>query len=168
MANTDLERKYFFKKQVTDAWQDITDAFKGVKVLSIEGFNELGDSTNVYNEQWYDGNTEDFYIVGNNIIRKNVDLSMTLIISRRYLDEVLHDFFDEEETYNKLVSELLNGDFYVYSEYTKLQAHVVCTKGFKPTTVDLHRGVKSYILVTIPLHLLEKPSIMSVTCALAT
>lgn len=168
MATTDLERKYFFKKQVTDAWQDITDAFKGVKVLSIDGFNELGDSVNIYAEQWIDSNTEDFYIVGENIIRKNADLSMTLIISRRYLDEVLHDFFDEQETYNKLVDELIGSDFYIYSEYTRLQAHVVCNKGFKPTTTDLHRGVKSYILVTIPLHLLDKPSIMSFTCALAT
>lgn len=164
MATTDLERKYFFKKQATDAWQDITKAFLGVKVLGIEGFNELGDTTNVYNEQWYDGNKEDFYIVGDSIVRKNVDLSMNIIVSRRYVPEAIHDFFDEEETYNRLVSELLSKDFYVYSDYTKLQAHVVCTKGFKPTTVDLHRGIKSYILVTIPLHLLDKPCDIKSTC----
>lgn len=166
MGNS-LERKYFYKKNANDNWIDFTVGFLGVRVLSIGGFNELSDSVNVYNEQWISSNTEDFYIVGDKIIRKNVDLSMTLIISRRYVDEALQDFYSEMIMYDKLVEGLLSNDFYIHSEYTKLQAHVVCNKGFKPTTMDLQRGSKSYILVTIPLHCLDKPKEANHPCSCA-
>lgn len=153
MADTTLEGKYFFKKTLDGTWKDITTEYAGVKVLKVDGFNELGDAVNTYNEQWFSSDVEDFCIVGDSIIRKNVDLSMTLIISRRYTSSAM----DEETVYNTLVSDLLSSDFYIYSSYTRKKAHVVCMKSFKPTTTDLHRGDKSYILVTIPLHTLSVP-----------
>jgi len=167
MANTDLERKYFFKKQASEDWVDITKAFLGVKVLGISGFGELGDAVNIYNEQWQESQEEDFLITGasGKIVRKNIDLSMNIIISRRYVDEGLHDFFDEQDIYDKFVGELLETDFYVYSEYTGMYAHVVCNKSFKPTTTDLQRGAKSHILVTIPLHCLDKPTRIVKECS---
>lgn len=169
MADTSLINKYFFKKEANDDWQDFSTAYKGVRVLRIEGLGELGDAVNVYSEQWMESQEEDFLITGSSgkIIRKNVDLSMTIIISRRYIDDSLIDFYDEMEMYNTLVDELLSEDFYIHSEYTKLQAHVVCNKGFKPTTMDFQRGRKSYILVTIPLHCLDKPKEANHPCSCA-
>ena len=156
MADTTLSGKYFFKNATTSgAWEDITVHFSGVKVLKIDGFDELGDAVNAYTEQWIDSQNEDMYIVGGDIVRKNVDLSMTLIISRRYVDG---GSIDEQKVYDGLMESLFNKDFYLYSAYTRKQAHVICIKSFKPTTVDLHRGDKSYILVTVPLHTLDKPT----------
>lgn len=157
MEDYTLNNKYFFKVNSTDDWQDFTLEYEGLKVLSISGFDELGDATNVYNEQWINSNAEDFYIVGNEIIRKNVDLSMTIIVSRRYAN---FDIYDEEKMYNHFVNTLLKKDFYIYSDYTEKVAHVVCNKGFKPTSQLLHRGEKSYILATITLHLLDKPTFL--------
>lgn len=153
MANTNLDNKYFFKLEETDEWQDISFVFQGLKVLKIDGFGERGDAINVYNEQWIGSQDEDFLITGSSgeIIRKNVDLNMTIIISRRYTEPFT---FDEQMMYDNFVDTLLSKDFYLYSDYFGLQAHVVCNKSFKPTTTDLNRGNKSYILATIPLHCL--------------
>ena len=154
MADTTLVNKYFFKRNAQDEWHDFATYFSGVRVLSIDGFLEEGDAVNVYNEQWIESNKEDFFVVGDKIIRKNGDLSMTLIISRRYTNLLI----DEMSIYKNVKDTLLGNDFYIKSSYTGLRAHVVCNKSFKPTTTMLNRGDKSYILVTIPLHLLDAVS----------
>ncbi len=159
MEDRTLKNKYFIRKSTSDNWTDITEAFYGVRILKLDGFNEVGDAVNVYTEQWVNSQEEDFY-VGNKdrrgkdlVIRKNVDLQMTIIISRRYVDGGI----DEQTTFNELKTYLLNrGDFYIKSAYTGLQAHVICIKGFKPTAQNLNRGNASYILATIPLHCLDE------------
>lgn len=160
MSGNDLVNKYFVRKTSTAAWEDITTKFDGVKVLSIDGFNERGEAVNVYNNQWVNSQKEDFLVTttdgeGNDVIvRENVDLSLTFIVSRRYANSAI----DEQTTYDNIVSYLCdNGDFYIKSAYVNKQAHVICTKSFKPTTQKLHRAENSYILATIPLHCLEKP-----------
>ena len=62
MANTELSNKYFVRKNTTDNWEDITTKFNGVKVLSIDGFNERGEAHNVYHEQWVSETKEDFLV----------------------------------------------------------------------------------------------------------
>ena len=148
--------KYFIKRAESDVWEDIAVKFPSVNVLSIEGMGEIGDSTNVYNEQWADSSVEDFQITSTQdnpstreIIRKNVDLSMTFICGERYGAQ------DTQTCYENFVSYIARqGDFWIKSGYTGLQAHVVCLKGFKPTTQKLQRGTKSYMMATAPLHCL--------------
>lgn len=161
MANTNLSNKYFVRKTSAAAWEDITTKFDGVKVLSIDGFNERGEEVNVYNEQWVNSQTEDFMVTttdvqGNDvIIRKNIDLSLSFIVSRRYANGAI----DEQTTYDNIVSYLCdNGDFYIKSAYVNKSAHVICLKSFKPTTQKLNRGKNSYILATITLHCLDAPT----------
>ena len=152
---TDLSNKYFIKRHSNDEWDDVTVKFKGVNILKVDGFNELGDAVNVYTEQWQESQTEDFAITGEsgNIIRKNVDLSLTFICGTRYgamNTQQVHDAFIEYMT--KL------GDFFIKSNYMDKEAHVVCLKGYKPTTQKLKRGVdNSYIMGTIELHTIEMP-----------
>lgn len=155
----DLSEKYYVRRNTTDEWEDITEKFVGVKILKIDGFNELGDAVNVYNEQWQESQSEDFLITGSsgNIIRKNVDLSLTFICGTRYgaiNTQQVHDTFIEYMT--KL------GDFFIKSKYTGKEVHVVCLKGYKPTTQKLHRGVSdSYIMGTVELHTLDMPQTSS-------
>lgn len=162
MKDYSLSNKYFFKANLSDEWKDFVLEYEGVKVLSITGFDELGDATNVYSEQWFNSNKEDFYVVGNEIVRKNGDLLMTIIVSRRYANL---DIYDEERMYSHFVNTLLKSDFYIYSDYTEKVAHVVCNKSFKPTSQLLNRGEKSYILATIPLHLIDKPTFFRNSCS---
>ena len=159
--NNNLKGKYFVRRKTNASWEDITTKFDGVKVLSIEGFNEIGDAVNVYTEQWIDEQAEDFLVVtqdngGNDvIIRQNVDLRMTFIVSRRYAANVI----DEETVYNTVVDYFTkHGGLYIKSVYPNKVAHVVCLKGFAPTTEKLHRGERSYILTTITLHCLDEPT----------
>lgn len=161
MANTELSNKYFIRKNTTDNWEDITTKFNGVKVLSIDGFNERGEAQNVYNAQWVSETTEDFLVTtkdenGNDIIiRSNVDISMTFIVGRRYATSTI----DEQTVYDSFVSYICEkGDFYIKSAYVNKSAHVICLKSFKPTAQKLHRGEKSYILATITLHCLDVPT----------
>lgn len=147
--------KYFIKRREADVWEDIAVKFPSVNVLSLEGMGQVGDSTNVYAEQWTGSETEDFQVTttdgqGNPVIvRKNVDIDMTFICGERYGAQ------DTQTCYDAFVAYIAKqGDFWIKSGYTGLQAHVVCLKGFKPTTQKLQRGTRSYMMATAPLHCL--------------
>lgn len=77
----------YYVKTGSDSYADITTMFAGVAVLSVDGFNEKGEAQNVCTQKWIESTTEDFCIVGSTIIRANVDLKMTFIVSRRYVDD---------------------------------------------------------------------------------
>lgn len=155
MAYTSLNNKYFIKKKATDTWQDIATTFDGVKILSITGFNEVGEAVNVYTQQWITSQEEDFMVTSSNVIRKNVDLEMTFIVGSRYASNA-SPYDDETQTiYNTFVDYITkNGDFYLRSTYTNKIAHVVCLQGVKITTERLHRNAQSYIMATATLHVL--------------
>lgn len=158
--NNELKDKYFVRKTESGNWQDIATKFNGVRILTLDGFNEVGEAVNIFTQQWVDSQAEDFMVtkqVNNHdvVIRKNVDLSMTIIVSRRYASTTI----DEQSVFNELREYFCNhGDFYIKSSYTNMQAHVVCLSGFKPTTQKLNRNEKSYIIATIPLHCLDMAS----------
>lgn len=153
MTTNGLSNKYFVRKNETDNWADITALFSGVKILSISGFDELGDSLNVFTQQWIGSQSEDYYLSGETIIRNNVDLSVTFIVGERY------GASDTQTVHDAFVSYMCKqGDFYLKSAYVNKYAHVVCLKSYKPTTQRLHRGRNSYIMGTITLHTLTSPS----------
>jgi hypothetical protein len=155
-----LENKYFFKKHEEDEWIDVTTAFDGLRILSVSGFGEYGEAVNVYNEQWVDSQEEDFFVTKkvnqlDMVVRKNTNLVMNIIISRRYASTSI----DEQSTYDAFANMVAtSGDFYIYSKYTNMVAHVICLDSFKPTTQLLNRGSKSYIMASITLHTLDMPS----------
>lgn len=157
---TDLSEKYYVRRYASDEWEDVTEKFVGVKILKIDGFNEKGDAVNIYNEQWMESQAEDFIVTGSsgNIIRKNIDLSLTFICGERYGAN------DTQECHADFVDWITkHGDFYIKSEYTNKEAHVICTKGYKPTTQKLQRGANnSYVIGTIDLHTLDIPTTSSV------
>lgn len=151
--------KYYVRRPDENEWSEITATFQGVHILSLDGTNSVGDSVNIFTQQWVDSQTEDFMVTtqdgqGHDVsIRKNVDLQLTFICGQRYgaMDtQQVHDNFIDYVT--------KHGDFYIKSKYTGKEAHVVCLKGYKPTTQKLQRGVMgSYIMGTIELHTLEMP-----------
>lgn len=151
--------KYYVRRTTSEGWKDISanDMFKGCYILSLDGTNAQGDAVNVFTQQYVDSQSEDYLLVGNNVIRKNVDLTLTFICGQRYgaLDtQQVHDDFIDYVT--------KHGDFYIKSKYTEKEAHVVCLKGYKPTTQKLQRGVMgSYIMGTIELHTLDMPQTSS-------
>ena len=161
MANN-LSNKYFVKRQESDSWQDVTTLFDGIKILSIKGFNEEGESVNVYSEQWVNSQTEDFLVTTKDendndvVIRKNVDLEMTFIAGSRYS---ANGNVDTQTVYDLFKDYICkHGDFYIKSSYSGKFARVVCLKGLKPTTEKLHRGNNSYIIATTTLHTLDSVS----------
>lgn len=164
---TTLNDRYFIKRKATDAWTDVCAAFNGVKILAIDGFNEQGDAVNVYTAQWVNRQNEDFLVTTQEagrdvIIRQNVDLQMTFIAGPRFAGYATPEVDDTQAIYNTFVDYIAKGgDFYIRSSYTGKEAHVVCLKSFKPTTQRLHRGSRSYILATAPLHCLDDPQVYS-------
>lgn len=148
-----LSNKYFVKKTLGGAWEDVTTKFVGVKILSVDGMDELGDAQNVYTAQWVNSQTEDYHLSGNTIIRSNVDINVTFIVGERY------GASDTQTVHNTFTNYMCKqGDFYIRSAYTGEYAHVVCLKGYKPTTKKLHRGTNSFIMGTITLHTLSSPT----------
>ena len=148
-----LSNKYFVKRTAGGSWEDVTTKFAGIKILSIDGMNELGDAQNVYTAQWVNSQVEDYHLTGGSVIRTNVDISVTFVAGQRY------GAANTQSAHDAFVNYMCNqGDLYIKSTYTGKYAHVVCIKGYKPTTQKLHRGSNSYILGTITLHTLDKPS----------
>ena len=156
--------KYYIKRTDNETYADITSVFDGISVLSLSGFGSRGDSINVFTQQWIDSQSEDFMVTKKEqgsdvIIRQNVDISLTFIIGRRYTNKLIN----ESLVYDAFVDYVTSGDFYIKSTYANKEAHVVCLKGFKPTSVKLNRGWSSYIMATIELHTLDNPSTVDAT-----
>ena len=158
--NNELTGKYFVRKSTSAAWEDVTTKWAGLKILSIEGFNEQGEAINVFKQQWMDG-TEDITVTeqdgqGNDVIRRaNVDLKLTFIVSRRYAPTEIN----EKTVYNNIINYMCKtGAFYIKSVYTGMQANVISLKAVKPTVQKLNRGNNSFILTTIELHCKSEPT----------
>lgn len=150
-----IQDRYFIKIGERDEWNDITTLFDGIVVLSISGFNERGESKNVYTAEWVNSSEEDYYLAGSKVLRNNIDLSMTFIAGARYSANPNKDAQIIYDTFVNYITE--NGAFYIRSVYANKEANVVCLKGVKPTVVKLHRGINSYILATATLHTLRPP-----------
>lgn len=150
----DLSNKYFVKRDMGDGWSDVTQLFDGVKILNVSGFNDVGESVNVFTQQWVDSQDEDYYLSGDEVIRKNNDLEVTFIAGTKYSE---NGDVDTQSAFDSFVEYIcLHGDFYIKSAYSNKYAHVVCLNGVKQTTVKLHRGENSYILATATLHCIGK------------
>jgi hypothetical protein len=145
-----IANKYFVKRSESAAWEDISTKFTGVNVLKFDGFNELGDTVNVFTQQWVNSSEEDFLVAGDSVVRQNVDLQLTFICGERYGAQ------DTETVHDSFIDYMCNqGDLYVKSAYSGKSAHVVCLKSYKPTTEHLQRGTDSYIMGTITMHCLS-------------
>jgi hypothetical protein len=156
----ELTGKYFVRKSASAAWEDVTIKWAGIKVLSVDGFNEQGEAINVFKQQWIDG-TEDVDVTeqdeqGNDVIRRaNVDLKLTFIVSRRYAPTEIN----EKTVYDNVINYMCKtGAFYIKSVYTGMQANVISLKAVKPTAQKLNRGNNSFILTTIELHCKSEPT----------
>lgn len=148
----ELKNKYFVSRNAS-SWEDVTTKFAGVKILAVDGYNELGEAQNVYTAKWINSQTEDYFLAGGSIVRSNVDISVTFIVGERY------GASDTQTVHDAFISYMCKqGDFYLKSAYVNKYAHVVCLKSYKPTTQRLHRGRNSYIMGTITLHTLTSPS----------
>lgn len=159
-----IDKYYFSETGESGTWTDFTN-WSGVRVLAVSGFDEIGESVNVYTAQWVDSDIEDYVCTKQGtrikngvsvnydiVVRKNIDIELTFIVSQRYTNQTI----SVQSMYDTVVDTICNsGDIYIKSAYTGKIAHCVCLKSFKPTAVKLHRGRNSYILATIPLHLLQ-------------
>lgn len=157
----DLTGKYFAKKAINDEYQDFTTLFDGLRILKIDGFMSEGQPKNVYTASWEYDDDEDFAIVMQDdedaiiIIRECVDLDITFIIKGSYASETI----DVNTQHLRFKNYMLSKDVWIKSMYQdELEAHCVCLKEYKPTTEKYHRGIDSYVMGTITMHMLEKPT----------
>lgn len=159
MSN-DLTGKYFCKTEENGKYIDITKLVNGVRILKIDGMNAQGEPVNIYTAQWVDEQEEDFMITKTDaslnpvVVRKNVDIEITFIVSPRYATSpietlIQHDRFVELMTYK---------DIWIKSLYTNKETHCVCLEQYEPTTTKLQRGNNSYMMGTLKLHTLDKVS----------
>lgn len=154
MANK-IVGKYFVKNTAEGSYADVTTLFNGVNVLAIEGMNAKGRALNVYVEQWITGGT-DFTIAASDgiIVRENVDISVTFVVSPRYATSTI----DPQVVYDSFVDYMTNTDVWVKTTYVKKEVHCVVSDKFEPQKVKLNRGNNSYIFGKITLKTLSKPT----------
>lgn len=155
--------KYFVRKDTSEQWKDVSTEWKGCHILKIDGFDGRGKPLNIYTEQWINSQTEDCLvtlqetisnITRDVVIRANVDLQVTFIVSKKYTNALI----DVRQQHDAFVDYMTSGVLYIKSKYTEKEVKAVCLSEYKPTTEKLHRGLNnSYILGTITLHTLHMP-----------
>lgn len=152
----------------TIAWSDIESTYNGVRILKVEGFLKKGQPVNIYNEQWIEGQSEDFLVAGSNgIVRKNADIDITFAIRQKYAHAVNNSVPDIDllALHETFISAITGGDIYIKSSYyDNKYVHCICLKEYEPTQIRLHRSMyeggskiwdESYITGTVTLHMLD-------------
>ena len=161
MANN-LYSKYYVKNTENGTFTDIATLFSGVAILKVDGLNAKGEPINIYNAQWQNSQREDFMITnfdesGNPVvIRKNTDIDITFIVRQKYANSQI----DVLTQHDAFVNYMTNSDVWIKSKYYGgKQVHCICLKEYKPSAQKLFRGDNSYMMGTITLHSLDKPSV---------
>ena len=157
----DSSGRYYIKNTLSGTFQDITTLFDGVAVLKLEGMLAKGKPVNIYNEQWIDSQVEDFMITltDNNhnpvVIRENVDIELTFIVRQKYASTTINVL----TVHDNFINYITSTDVWLKSSYVgNKYVHCVCLNEYKPTTINLERGNKSYIMGTVTLHTLSAPT----------
>ena len=159
MSDTSLKGKYYVHKS-GEFFADVAILFDGLRILKAEGLLSQGEPTNIYNAQWINAQGEDIYIPDSNggekrVYRKNVDIEITFIVGQRYADETI----DVMEVHDAFIEYMTNGEVWFSSSYAgRKAAHCICQKEYRPTTTKLQRGGDSYVMGTLTLHTLDKPT----------
>ena len=147
---------YFVKNSSGGTFEDITEKYKGVAILKVDGLNELGEPVNIFTEQYVNSQREDFLIAGDKVVRKNVDIQITFLVKQKYAPYTINVL----TVHDAFIDYMTKKDIWVKSVYSNKKAvHCVCLKSYKPTTTKLDRGTNSYMLGTITLHALDEPEI---------
>ena len=161
MANN-LYSKYYVKNTENGTFTDIATLISGVAILKVDGLNAKGEPINIYNAQWQNSQREDFMITnfdesGNPVvIRKNTDIDITFIVRQKYANSQI----DVLTQHDAFVNYMTNSDVWIKSKYYGgKQVHCICLKEYKPSAQKLFRGDNSYMMGTITLHSLDKPSV---------
>lgn len=158
----ELKGKYYIKNKPNGTYTDVTELFDGVRILTIKGFFDQGETTNVYNAQWVNSQTEDFIIPDTDendepiVVRKNMDIEITFIVGQRYASETI----DAAKRHDQFIRYLTNSDVWILSKYAKKKVRCMNLESYSPTVAKLCRGDKSFMMGTIKLHMLEMPTDM--------
>lgn len=150
----ELLDSYFIKNSEEGEWNDAAVMFPGLRILTVDGFANRGKAVNVFNEQWIDGQEEDFLISSDNgkVVRENTDLTITFIVHSRYANGTI----DVEKTHDDFIEFMTSTDVWVASKYSSNKsAHCVCLNEYKPTVRKLKRGWNSWIMGTLTMHMLD-------------
>ena len=159
--NTEGKEIYYVKNTSSGSFVDVTTAFDGVRVLKVDGLSGKGEPVNVFSQQWVNSQVEDFCITTEvngvpKVIRKNVDIEVTFIVRQKYATNTI----DVETVHDNFVDFMTDSDVWIKSAYSgNKSVHCICQKEYKPTTKKLNRGDNSYMMGTITLHTLDKPSV---------
>lgn len=112
MGTLGLKDKFKIKHK-NEVYMDVVNKFDGIKILSIEGINDIGEATNIYHEQWIDSDKEDVCITtydeekhGYVVVRKNTDINITFIVSPKYETETPN--FDTRQQHDSFIDYMCN------------------------------------------------------------
>jgi len=145
----DIATKYYVRRG-NQEFATIASLFGGVRILKIEGMTGVGSAKNIYTASWVDSQSEDYMVVGDSVVRENVDINITFIVSNKY------GAVDVRQQHDAFVAYMTDGELYLKSDYIGRTLLCVCLKDYKPTTEHLKRtGNNDYIIGTITLHALD-------------
>lgn len=148
MAN--IADKYYVRRG-DQQFATISSLFGGVRILKIDGMTNVGSTKNIYTASWVNSQTEDYMVAGDSIVRENVDIDITFIVSNKY------GAMNVRQQHDAFVAYMTDGELYIKSDYIGRVLRCVCLKDYKPTTVHIGRSgdASDYMIGTIQLHTLD-------------
>jgi hypothetical protein len=146
----DIATKYYVRRG-DQQFATIASLFGGVRILKIGGMTGVGSAKNIYTASWVDSQTEDYMVAGDSVVRENVDLDITFIVSNKY------GATDVRQRHDAFIAYMTDGELYLKSDYTGRTMRCVCLKDYKPTTEHLKRAgsTNDYIIGTLSLHTID-------------
>jgi hypothetical protein len=90
-------------------------------------------------------------VAGDSIVRENIDIDITFIVSNKY------GAMNVRQQHDAFVAYMTDGELYIKSDYIGRVLRCVCLKDYKPTTIHIGRSgdVSDYMIGTIQLHTLD-------------
>ena len=148
MAN--IANKYYVRRG-EQQFATISSLFGGVRILKIDGMTSVGAAKNIYTASWVDSQAEDYMVAGDSIIRENVDIDITFIVSNKY------GATNVRQQHDAFIAYMTDGELYIKSDYVGRTFRCVALKEYKPTAIHLKRsgGASDYMIGTIQLHTLD-------------
>lgn len=148
MAN--IAEKYYVRRG-EQQFATIPSLFGGVRVLKVEGMMDVGSTKNVYTASWVGSQTEDYMVAGDSVVRENVDINITFIVSNKY------GAVNVRQQHDAFIAYMTDGELYIKSDYVGRVMRCVCIKDYKPTSVHIERSgnANDYMIGTLQLHTLD-------------
>ena len=130
--------RYFYKIG-EGAEYDLTTAFVGLEIQSIEGLESVGAPKNIHYQEWVNTGRADVNIPKNDLGNIDVKFETTDVKISFLISDFNNHSIDVKSVHNSLKNIMLKNVVRIRSTYSGATNEVVCLGGYEPSAVVVAR-----------------------------